>query len=283
MERDYSFEVRLTPGVTWLIAINTIIFLFIQLIGPFLGNFVAAVAGWLVLTPARLVYNVAIWQLFTHIFIHLDVLTILFNMLALWMFGTSLERYWGTRKFIIYYFITGIGAGITYTIFCFILGSTMLPAAGTTGVVFGLLLAFGMIYPDTMILILLLFPLKAKYAVMIFGAVEFLIAFNGGIYSIGYLGGMAFGYIYIKKQAFFDDLLDMEKRKKKKLEQIVVKREEDYEKIQIEADRILEKISLYGMEKISEKEKRILDKASKLLQQKEQNIIDLDDYRKYWK
>jgi hypothetical protein len=199
------------------------------------------------------------------------------------MFGTSLEQYWGTRKFIIYYFLTGIGAGITYTIFCFILGSTMSPAAGTTGVVFGLLLAFGMIYPDTVILILLLFPMKAKYAVMIFGLVEILIAAGGGIYSIGYLGGMAFGYIYIKKQAFFDDLLDMEKRKKKKLEQIVVKREEDYEKIQIEADRILEKISLYGMEKISEKEKRILDKASKLLKQREQNIIDLDDYRKYWK
>ncbi|OQA15404.1 MAG: hypothetical protein BWY64_02887 [bacterium ADurb.Bin363] len=131
---------------------------------------------------------------------------------------------------------------------------------------------------------LFLFPMKAKYAVIIFAAVEFLMSFQmTGVAHIAHLGGMFFGYIYIKKSSFFDELLDLEKRKKKKLEEIMIKRDEDYVRIQQEADKILQKISLYGMEKISEKERRTLDKASKLLRQREENIIDLDEYRKYWR
>lgn len=289
MERAFSFGWRLTPAVRYIIGINTVLFIITYLVIPFityldtnLGIILTVIEYWLKLTPVKTVYNLALWQVFTYMFFHVDVFHILFNMLAIWMFGSSLEEYWGTKKFLIYYFLTGIGAGLCYTGFSFLIGSAGIPTVGASGAVYGLLLAFGMLFPDTILLMFLLFPMKAKYAVIIFAGVEFLLSFqNTNVAHIAHLGGMLFGFIYLRNQNFMNDIFDFQKRKKKKLEQIFIKREADYEYIQRQADKILEKISHSGIDSITPGEKEILDKASRLLKEKKENVVNLDDYRKY--
>jgi membrane associated rhomboid family serine protease len=289
VERSFSFGWKLTPAVRYLIGINTVVFLITYLIIPFvtyldlnLGSILTMIRYWLALTPVKTVYSLALWQLFTYMFLHVDIFHILFNMLAIWMFGGVLEEYWGTRKFLIYYFITGIGAGICYTGFSFLIGTSGVPTIGASGAVYGLLLAFGMLFPDTILLMFLLFPMKAKYAVIIFAGVEFLLSFQiTGVAHVAHLGGMLFGFIYLRNQIPLDNFFNFEKRKKKKMEQVFVKREADYENVQKQADKILEKISQSGMDSITFREKEILDKASRLLKEKKENIINIEDYRKY--
>ena len=284
---DYSIGGRLTPGVKLLIVVNTSVFLFTYLIVPFIhrindytGTSIDWIIAWLALNPGLAVYKLALWQFITYMFFHAEIFHLLFNMLALWMFGGVIEEYWGTKKFFIYYFLTGIGGGICYTAFSFIVGGDNIPTIGASGAIYGLLLAFGFLFPDTIILMFLFFPMKAKYGVIIFAAIEFLLSFqNTGVAHIAHLGGMIFGIIYLKNQPYFDNLTDFEKRRKKKIVRVLHKKEEDFRKIQIQADKILEKISHNGMDTITAEEKQILDKASRLLKAKEQNIINLDDYR----
>ncbi len=275
-----SFGGRLTPAVKWLIGINTIIFLFTYFLPLFFPPGIDFIVKWFGLTPSIIIYKLAIWQLITYLFLHAGIFHILFNMLILWMFGGPLENQWGSRKFLFYYFLTGIGAGITYVIFALVtgMGNTTI---GASGAVYGLLLAFAVLYPDSIILMFFLFPMKMKYAVIIFAAIEFLMSFQlTGVAHIAHLGGMIFGLIYLKNELYFDGLMtSFERRKERRMVQIIKKQEEDFQKIQREADRILEKISLQGIEKITPKEKEMLDKASRLLKQREQNIVNLDDYR----
>ncbi len=157
------------------------------------------------LFPSQVLHG-AIWQLVTYLFLHsINSFThILFNMLMLWMFGAPVEQTWGTKRFLQYYFLCGVGAGI-----CFVLvnlgghpGSepTLL---GASGAIFGLLLACGMLFPEQIVMLSFLFPIKMKYmAVMIFGAIEFMSSFQGdGLVShVAHLGGMIFGYVYMKTQ-----------------------------------------------------------------------------------
>ena len=280
MGYEFSFGGRLTPAVRWLIGINTIIFLFtyfFDIFMPGVGGFIVGLFG---LTPGLAVFKFYLWQLVTYLFLHAGIIHILFNMLFLWMFGGPLENIWGTRKFLFYYFVTGIGAGICYIIFAFTtgLGGTTI---GASGAIFGLLLAFGYLFPDSIILMFFIFPMKMKYAVIIFAAIEFLMSFHiSGVAHIAHLGGMIFGLIYLRNQPYFDGFLTYyERTKEKRVVKVMKKKKEDFDRTQREADKILEKISIHGMDKITPKEKEILDRASKLLKEKEQNIINLDDYR----
>jgi membrane associated rhomboid family serine protease len=140
--------------------------------------------------------------LFTYMFIHGNLWHLLINMLMLWMFGMDLERDWGTRRFLQYYFVCGVGAGLCVLALGLAAGGASMfeQTIGASGAIFGLLLAFGVLYPDRQVLMFLLFPMKAKYFVMIMGAIEFLYTFqpNTGISNIAHLGGMLFGYVFLK-------------------------------------------------------------------------------------
>ena len=178
-------------------------------------------------------------QLLTYMFMHGGTGHILFNMFALWMFGNTIENYWGGKKFLVYYLITGIGAGLTQEAICAIriqeVITQMSPEAialvkeqglsilqehknytdslmrnynlllnsvtvGASGSVYGLLLAFGMIFPNALIYVYFLFPIKAKWFVIIFGAIELFYGIRGtddGIAHFAHLGGMIFGLILI--------------------------------------------------------------------------------------
>ena len=188
------------PGVKWLIFANVTIYI-LQLL--FVDS---TLAGRTILQAFNLmpfdVLHGEIWQLVTYMFLHAGIGHILFNMLTLWMFGAAVEQTWGTRRFLQYYFICGIGAGVCVVLANLIYGNVHQPTVGSSGAIYGVLLAFGMLFPDTEILLMFLFPIKAKYAVMIFGAIAFLGELQGGgiVSNVAHLGGMLVGYLYIKQQ-----------------------------------------------------------------------------------
>ena len=156
----------------------------------------------LALAPVAVVFHVAFWQLATYLFLHGGVWHLLFNMLTLWMFGASLERDWGTRKFLKYYFLCGIGAGRCDVALHAAMGDWGTRTIGASGAIFGLLLAFGVLYPDQLVLMNFLFPIKAKYMVMIYAAIELWMStgVNTGVSNIAHLGGMVVGFVYLKSR-----------------------------------------------------------------------------------
>jgi membrane associated rhomboid family serine protease len=184
-------------GVKWLLIINTAIFVIEYLGGRTVQSFLAPMA----LVPRLVVFSFPwyLYQLFTYMFLHGGIGHLLFNMLALWMFGLPLEQTWGTRRFLKYYFLCGIGAGICDTVVSVLLGHNT-ATIGASGAIYGLLLAFGVLFPDTQVLMYFLFPIKAKYLVMIYGAVALLSAWgnNSGVSNVAHLGGMLFGLLYLK-------------------------------------------------------------------------------------
>jgi membrane associated rhomboid family serine protease len=138
-------------------------------------------------------------------FLHGNIGHILFNMLALWMFGTELERLWGTRTFLRYYGVVGVAAAVST-----ILVSSLVPFAartfytttiGASGAIYGLLLAYGLLFPNRPIMLYFVFPIPAKYFVMILGAIALLMAVSdsgGGVAHITHLGGLVAGYLFLR-------------------------------------------------------------------------------------
>ena len=184
---------RMTPAVKLLVIVNVVMFV--------LTMIVPLMTLRLGLVPQAVFQQFALWQLVTYMFMHGGAGHILLNMLSLWMFGTDLERTWGTRFFTKYYFVTGIGAAVTTLILSLFLDSVYYTVTiGASGAIYGLLLAYGMYFPNRT-LILIIFPIAAKYYVMIAGALVFLSAaggVGGGVAHWAHLGGLVVGYLYLK-------------------------------------------------------------------------------------
>jgi membrane associated rhomboid family serine protease len=177
------------------------------------SNVVLFLARWLVpdlvetlgLVPSAVVRGFRVWQLVTYMFMHGGVAHLLFNMLALWMFGTELERIWGTRYFLKFYFYTGIGAAILTVLFSLLpidIAATLRGSVviGASGAIYGLLLAYALYFPNRSIYLYLVFPIPAKYFVMIIGALAFYSSLtdNNGVANATHLGGLVIGYLMIK-------------------------------------------------------------------------------------
>jgi membrane associated rhomboid family serine protease len=158
------------------------------------------------LIPAAVTHDFWVWQLGTYMFLHGGILHILFNMLALWMFGTELEHLWGTRFFLKFYFVTGIGAGLLTTLFSLLPFSVAQSlhqsvVVGASGAIYGLLLAYALYFPDRPIYMYFVFPIPAKIFVLIMGAIAFYSSMSevgGGVANATHLGGLLVGYIYLK-------------------------------------------------------------------------------------
>jgi membrane associated rhomboid family serine protease len=142
------------------------------------------------------------WQLLTYGFLHGSLMHIAFNMFMLWMFGRELELVYGPRRFIAYYLTCVVGAGVVQLIVAATQGG-IYPTVGASGGVFGLLLLFGMTFPNRMIMLLFPpIPMKAKYMVIVFGLLELYLGVSGrspGIANFAHLGGMLFGFIMIQR------------------------------------------------------------------------------------
>jgi len=196
-DRGSSHSGFLPTGVKWLLIINVAVFVIGGLLPPSLQADLQVFA----LVPSTVVHYFTIWQLVTYLFLHGGIWHLVFNMLTLWMFGVPLEQVWGTRRFLKYYFICGIGAGLCDVILNLALGNNT-RTIGASGAIYGLLLAFGVCFPDQTVLMGFLFPIKAKYMVMIYAAIELWMSLgvNSGVSNIAHLGGMAVGFAYLKSR-----------------------------------------------------------------------------------
>ena len=140
------------------------------------------------------------WQVLTYAFLHGDFTHLLFNMLALWMFGAEIERLWGAKRFIQFLLASSIAAALVQLAWTFLIGSSV-PTLGASGATYGLLLAFGMLFPNRTIMLLIPpIPMKAKYFVGLFGAFELVMGVLGpsGIAHFAHLGGMLGGFLMIR-------------------------------------------------------------------------------------
>ena len=210
----------LPPVVKNLLIINALFFLADVVFG-FKG---IDLSDWLGLHYFK-ASDFAIWQPVTYMFMHANFGHLFFNMFALWMFGAAIENYWGTKRFLIFYFVAGIGGALTYELWQYIdftyvmhlqdytgvkISNTQIytvdefmnkmTMVGASGAVYGLLLAFGMLFPNSLIFLYFLIPIKAKWFVLIFGGIEVLyciFASSDGIAHIAHLGGMLFGLLLI--------------------------------------------------------------------------------------
>jgi membrane associated rhomboid family serine protease len=150
------------------------------------------------LRPFEVTRYFAIWELATYLFLHAGFFHILFNLFALWMFGCDLESLWGPRRFLFFFFLTGVGAGLINVL---LEPSSIIATVGNSGAVYGILLAYGLIFPDRPIFLWLLIPVKAKWFVLGMGIIEFVSELSrpaSGISHLAHLGGMLFAFLYLR-------------------------------------------------------------------------------------
>lgn len=214
--------------------------------------------GWmslLGLTPAFF-WRGALWQPITYMFLHGGVFHLFFNMLVLWMFGTALESTWGARRFFIFYCICGVGAGLLNAA---VTPQSPIPIVGASGAIYGLLMAFGILFPNQLIYIWGVFPVRARYFVIGIGLVEFFTAVSGAQSRTAHfvhLGGMLFGLVYMKWDALKESVSGWrsEKRHKRHLK-VVWDCEREKRKLRKEIDRLLDKGGKHGTDSLTAEER----------------------------
>ena len=189
----------LTPAVKVLLIANTAAFV-LQMVAPVLTTY----GG---LTPAAVLESLWLWQPVTYMFLHAGLTHLVFNMLALWMFGVELERLWGTEAFARFYALCGLGAaattiGASLLPFGFADSLYVTPTIGASGAIYGLLAAYGLVFADRPIYMYMVFPVPAKYFVLITGAIALLLSVTssgGQMAHLAHLGGLVTGYALLMR------------------------------------------------------------------------------------
>jgi len=196
--------IRLTPVVKILLISCFVTFLVQQTGDQFFGMHLLQLFG---LVPAGVLHEFRVWQLFTYAFVHADVMHLFFNMMMMAFIGAELEIAWGPTQFLRYYFFCSISSGLFYLLLQvgFLKGAGMYaPMVGASGAIYGLLMAYGLIFGERILLFMMLFPMKAKHFVWILALIELmstLFSSGGGLASIAHLGGMAAGFGFLWARA----------------------------------------------------------------------------------
>jgi membrane associated rhomboid family serine protease len=198
----FSFGYGLTPVIKNLMIIMGTLYFFQMFLEILQTDYATFISNWITihfgLVPLLVWGKYFFWQLGTYIFLHGGFSHILFNLFSLWMFGGDLENHWGSRKFLFYFLFCGIGAGLCTVV---ITPYQFIPVIGASGAIYGILLAFGWLFPNRLIYVYFLFPIPAKYFVAIFGLLEFFFfsrgGTRGGIAHLTHLGGLVFGLSYM--------------------------------------------------------------------------------------
>ncbi len=263
------------PAVKNLLFANGIVYLML-IINQGLAN---VLLEYFALSRGGVIYEFKIWQLASYMFLHDPggIMHILFNMFFLWMFGADLEREWGTKEFLKYYFITGIGAGVLNIIM------SPAPTIGASGAIYGIMLAYALRWPDRLIYIYFLFPVKMKYFIAFLALISFFSTFNAygsGIAHAAHLGGIVIGFIYLKYWYAFYKLKSSTKgwfKDKSSANNMRYTKGGDdkteyYRRV---IDELLDKINRVGYLNLTDEEKKILEEGSKYLREHEQ---DKDNY-----
>ncbi|MBI5729814.1 MAG: rhomboid family intramembrane serine protease [Ignavibacteriales bacterium] len=233
--------------------------------------------------------NFYIWQLLTYQFMHANLSHIFFNMLMLWMFGMEIENIMGSKKFLIFYLACGFGAGLLQLFLSPLFEGGMGPTIGASGAVFGVMIAFAMYFPDRYVFLYFLIPVKAKYLIAFLVVIEFMSVGNQSFVAhLAHIGGAITAFFFIlydrrkrisarnifgslkKSNNGFSSssLRNVFKSRPKDVEDakfydINESKKDDAIDYQEEVDRILDKISQHGYQKLSESEKKTLFEASK--------------------
>jgi membrane associated rhomboid family serine protease len=278
-----------------LLIINGVIF-FLQLLMQ--GLTIQGIPGayfldhWFALNPIG--NNFQIWQLITYQFMHGSFTHILFNMFALWMFGMEIENLWGSKKFLYYYLLCGVTAGLFQIFLTPLLTGLAAPTIGASGAIYGVMIAFAVIFPDRYIFLYFFIPIKAKYLITFLIIIEFFaISPGSNIAHLAHLGGALAGFIFIlldkntdaaiknifrKPSSFrmkkpynpFTGISDAFKHKDENVQEAkfyeIKDEDKDDNKTEVsqeQIDKILDKISQSGYQNLTDKEKKILFEASK--------------------
>ena len=203
--------VKISPMVKKLIIVNLAVWLGFQTI---LEGFILSkdyFSEFFSMTPQYTIEYFFIWQPFTYMFLHSNsVMHVFFNMISLWFFGSELEYRWGSRSFLTYYLVCGLGAGLIYLFGVIAVGLIQgveptvysIPVLGASGAVFGVFLAYGILFGDRVIYFFGIFPMKARIFIMIMGGIELVTLLNTGIgggkvANLAHLGGIITGYLYL--------------------------------------------------------------------------------------
>jgi membrane associated rhomboid family serine protease len=208
---NFFFGGPATRTVKALIIANAAVYFLQVILSLFRSNYLELHLG---LVPRSVTHDYMLWQFVTYMFLHGGIPHLFFNMLTLYMFGNELERYWGTRRFINYYFITGVGAGVCSWLVSM---ENPFPIVGASGAIYGLLLAYGLTYPNRIVYLNFLLPIKVKWLVLIFGAFAFISSFGGSeseVANIAHLGGMVVGYLLLKGKSWVDRYRYFESQRK---------------------------------------------------------------------
>lgn len=215
-----------------------------------------------------------VWQFGTYMFLHGGLMHIALNMYALYIFGSEIERMWGSREFLKYYLITGIGAGLFYTL---LNPMSPIPTIGASGAIAGILVAFAMMFPDRRLTLLLFFVLpvsmSARTMAIGFAVISLLSGAAGardGIAHFAHLGGMVIGWIYLKRGQSLKPLKDwFYKQKRERNMKAAYEKEQEAEKLRRMADAILDKANAVGFDNLTKDEKLILKRAAEVLRNEE--------------
>ena len=253
----------LSPALKILILSNVFIFVLEWMVGyPFVAIF-----G---LVPRRFLHEYWLWQPVTYLFLHGGVLHLLFNLITLWMFGLAIEAQWGSREFLKYYFITGIGAGLFNVLLD---PGSSAAVIGASGAIYGLLVAFAMLYPDAVVWVWFFIPMRARTMALLFGVIEFLTSLSGGgsgVANLAHLGGMLVGYVYLRWGWVAKIRLNYWARSvaaglstRASSAPRRVRRSESWDRdLEAEANRILDKVLQHGSDSLTPEEKETMRRYS---------------------
>ncbi|MEW5874027.1 MAG: rhomboid family intramembrane serine protease [Candidatus Zixiibacteriota bacterium] len=256
-----SMDGAIPPAIKMLLIANGVMFLL-----QMMAN--SALVRYLGLTPA-MVTGGAVWQIFTYMFLHGGFMHILFNMFGLWMFGRDIEQAWGSREFLKYYLICGVGAGLVTVA---ALWGSNVPTIGASGAVYGILLAYGMLFPNRLVYLMFVIPIPAKYFVVLFGLLELVSSLqysSDGIGHFTHLGGLAIGFLYLRwggRRIRFPRPLAFLGRWRARRKAKALKQKWDDQRALMEAvDRVLDRINEVGYDQLTSDEKETLERASRKL------------------
>ena len=258
---QFSYKPALfTDAIKILVSVNFGIFL-LQTVARTEGLFFPLFG----LVPKLVWSEFMIWQPFTYLFFHGGIWHLLINMFVLWMFGSELERIWGKGHFLKFYFVTGVGAGLVTMIFGL---NSMTPIVGASGAVYGVLLAYGLTYPNRTVYLYGIIPIKSLWFVIGIGVIAFMSSFDNvsQISHLTHLSGMMIGYLMLKRPVRFNDLwFTIRKRTLEYKIKHEEKKVSQHQAIEREIDRILDKINREGFESLTEEEHDRLYKGSQSL------------------
>ena len=258
---EFSYKPRLfTNAIKVLISVNFIIFILQTLsrsetlFFPLFG-----------LVPKLVWSEKMIWQPVTYLFFHGGIWHVLINMFVLWMFGSELERLWGKNHFLKFYFITGVGSGLATML---INVQSVTPIVGASGAVYGVLLAYGLTYPNRTVYLYGIIPIKSLWFVLGIGFIAFMSSFDNmsQVSHVTHLSGMLIGYFMIKKPIKLKGLWFQ--LRKKTLEYQIQREEKELSKnfiVEQDINQILDKINQEGFDSLTEEEQERLYKGSQSL------------------